>query len=145
MNDPFPLLSDLEVFTGTLVGESESLGEKGMTGTALTILNRVKTGLHWLTDGTIRGTCLRPFQYQCWEDANDLHRILNIINNNVLYGPYVTAMQIASTAMNYGLDDWTNNAVSYFDPPADPYWARGKTPCLIDVNRKYYDLKAIEK
>ena len=138
-------LSDLEILACTLVGESESLGEDGMTGTALTIVNRVRANLHWLGGYSVRGVCLQPQQYDCWNagDNTDRSRILEIAQNNPIYGPYVLAQRIAGDAIAGRLVDFTNGAVSYYDPPADPYWAKGKTPCFIDGKRQYFDLRAV--
>lgn len=136
-------LTDLQVFAATLLGESESLGMMGMEGTALTIINRAKADLLWMGGNTIRGVCLQPRQYSFWNGGGDLGRVLHIVNDNPLYGGYVQALHIASDGINGNLQDWTNGAVSYFDPPANPTWAKDKIPCLIDGKRKYYDLKAI--
>ena len=138
-------LTDLQVFAGTLLGESESLGERGMTGTACTILNRLAANLHWLGGNTIRGVCLQPEQYQCWGAGPDQIRVLSILDGTKPDAMLHLALSIASTAVAYGLHDITKGAISYYDSKSCPmpYWARGKTPCLVDQGRYYYDLKAV--
>lgn len=140
------VLSDVEIVACTLLGESENLGEDGMTGTALTIMNRAGANLHWLGGNTLRGVCLQNKQYDCWwpvANNDDRERILSISHTNPLYGPYILALRIASDALAENIVDFTNGAVSYFDPPAKPDWAEGKTPCYIQGKRQYYDLKAV--
>ena len=139
-------LTDIEIVACTLIGESESLGEQGMTGTALTIVNRAAANLHWLGGNTLRGVCLRPKQYQVWTPgSNDYARVLNVAENNPFYGPYVMALGIAGDALANRLTDFTDGAVSYYDSDScdTPGWARGKLPCYVEGARFYYDLKAI--
>lgn len=139
-------LTDLEIVVCTLIGESEALGEHGMTGTALTLINRAHANLKWLGGSTIRGVCLQKEQYDCWwpaEGNDDRARILQIAETNPLYGPYILGMRIAGDALAGRLTDFTNGAVSYFDPPASPSWAREKTPCYIDGSRLYFNLSSI--
>jgi hypothetical protein len=135
--------TDLEIFAGTLLGESESLGERGMEGTALTIINRAALDLHWMGGNTVRGVCLQKGQYDVWDGGADTNRVSQIMTQNVLYGPYVEAMQIADDGLAGRLQDWTNGAVSYVDPPAVAITHPGAEPCLVDGERKYYDLKAV--
>ena len=132
-----------QILALTCLGESESLGKRGMTGTALTIMNRANANLKWLGGITIRGVCLQPAQYDVWMPGKDRDRVIGIALNDPTYPAYLDAMQIASDAMTLALEDFTLGAVSYFDPPAHPYWAKGKNPCFIDGNRYYYDLEAI--
>ena len=138
--------TDLEIIAMTLIGESEGLGEEGMTGTALTLVNRTKANLHWLGGNTLRGVCLQKDQYDVWWPAtnnSDRDRVIMVADKNPVYGPYIMALGIAGDALNNRLPDVTKGAVSYFDPPADPYWAKGKTPCYVEGTRRYFDLKAI--
>lgn len=140
--------TDLEILAMTMTGESESLGERGLTGTALTIINRVKANLHWLGGNSVRGVCLQNDQYDVWwpqTNNSDRERVLDIAENHPAYGPYILSVRIAGDALAGRLVDFTNAAVSYYDSDScgEPYWAEGKTPCLIDGKRFYYDLEAI--
>lgn len=138
--------SDLEILACTLLGESEDLGEQGMTGTALTIVNRAAADLDWLGGTTLRGVCLQKSQYDCWwpqDNNDDRQRILLIASTNPLYGPYVVAQGVAKEALSGILTDFTHGAVSYYDPPAFPFWAKGKTPCYVEGARNYFNLAAI--
>jgi hypothetical protein len=145
--DIISTFSDLEIFAGTLIGEAESLGEQGMAETACTVLNRAAANLHWMGGNNVRDVCLAPSQYSTWNpgDNSDRERVINIIQNNPLYGPYVIATGIAQSAISGSLADCTNGAVSYYDSDgcAQPRWAIGKTPCYVNVARNYYDLTEV--
>ena len=136
-------LTDLEVLACTLIGEAESMGSQGMVEVANVILNRVKE--NWFAKD-IRDACLRPYQFSCWNqgDNADRSRILEIAQNNPLYGPYVNAMAIAGDAINDRLVDCTNDAVSYFNHKiCSPEWALGKTPCYVNEPVWYFNLDAV--
>ncbi len=143
MNDTDALTAQ-EILACTLIGESESLGPRGMTGTALTVLNRANANIHWLGGVTVRGVCLYPGQYDVWLPGDDRIRVMKIAQTDPSYPPYEEALKIASDVMTLSLEDFTCGAVSYFDPPANPKWARGKNPCFVDGNRYYFDLAAIK-
>ena len=139
-------LSDVEIVACTLVGESESLGETGMTGTALTLINRANANRGWMGGSTLRGVCLQKEQYDVWwppSNNEDRERVLTIARQNPLYGPYVSALRIAQDALNGNLVDYTNGAVSYVDPPANPSWAANNTPCYVEGSRRYFNLAAV--
>lgn len=141
-------LSTLEIFACTLIGESESLGQSGMLGTACTIVNRARANKKWMGGNDVRNVCLQKGQYDCWwpqSDNADRERILEIAQNNPLYGPYAAAVRIAQDAINGVLVDVTNSAVSYYDSDKcpEPYWTKGKEPCCVDNKRFYFDLATV--
>lgn len=139
--DPF---STVEILAMTAIGESESLGQKGMTQTICTVMNRVKANLVWMGGSDVRQVCLQKGQYDCWEpDCEDRERILVIAQNNPLYGPYVAALGIAQSAIAGTLVDITNNAVSYGDDGKKPEVNPGSQPCLIDGMRVFFNLLAV--
>jgi hypothetical protein len=142
-------LTDLQILACTLIGESENLGENGMSGTALTIMNRAAANIKWMGGSSARGVCLQPEQYDCWDPDpgnTDRQRIISIATTNPLYAPYALATRIASDAIAHRLTDFTNNAVSYYDSDqcSCPKTLVGKTPCYIDGARYYFDLKAVK-
>lgn len=134
--------SDLEILALTSVGESESLGQKGMQQTINTVMNRLSAQLHWM-GRNIREICLKPGQYDCWDAGKDRDRIIDIGKSNPLYGPYVTASLLARAALNGGLIDITCGAVSYVDGNAVACVHPHSKPCLIDGQRTFYDLIAV--
>ena len=137
--------SDTEIIAMTLIGESESKGHDYMVGTACTLMNRVKANLHWMGGDTLRGVCLQANQYDVWLLGADRDRVIQIATQNPLYDAYVDALGIAGQAIDGKLEDVTRNAVSYYDSDAcaEPYWAKGKTPCFTQGARYYFPLSAI--
>lgn len=141
------ILTDLEVFAATLIGEAESLGEQGMEEVACVILNRSKANLPWMGGCNVRQICLQPFQFSCWNnspDNADRKRILSIATSATVYAPFVLATRIAGDALAGRLADCTNNAVSYFDPRyCYPRWAKGQAVCYMNGDVWFFNLAAI--
>ena len=77
--------TDLEILALTAVGESDSLGEVGMTQTINTIMNRAAANLGWMGGSDVRQVCLQKGQYDCWwpeSNNEDRERILDIGTKN---------------------------------------------------------------
>lgn len=147
MIDPASLTSR-EVLALTAIGESESLGEVGMTETICTIINRAKANLKWMGGSDAKNVCLAHDQYDVWwpETGNaDRQRVLNIVANNPSYPAYLPALGIADSALAGGLVDVTNSAISYYDSDACdcPKDMVGKTPCYVNGARIFFDLAAV--
>ena len=144
MNDTDPF-NVQEVLALTAVGESESLGEKGMQQTINSVMNRAAADVHWMGGGDVRAICLQPGQYDCWDPGKDRERIISIGLSNPSYGPYVVALGLAARALAGDLPDICNGGVSYYDSVAcpEPYWAKDKPPCLVDGSRIFFDLASV--
>jgi hypothetical protein len=143
--DPF---STVQILALTAIGESESLGEQGMTETICTVMNRAQANLHWMGGSDVRAVCLAHDQFDVWwpETGNpDRQRVLDIATNNPSYGPYVVALGIAARATAGDLPDVTSGAVSYYDSDEcdPPGWSIGKTPCYVNGARLYFNLAAV--
>lgn len=137
--------SDTEILALTALGESESLGSKGMQQTINTVINRVGANLSWMGGSAIRNICLKPYQYSTWNPGanSDRERVINIGLNNPVYGPYIAALGLAAQALAGTLEDITKGAVSYADGGAKIKVHPGSEPCLMDGNRIFYNLKAV--
>jgi hypothetical protein len=136
----------LEVLALTALGESESLGEQGMTETICVAVNRAKANIKWMGGSDLRTVCLFPNQFDCWwpqSNNDDRDRIMQIGLDNPMYGPYLVALGIAGRAISGTLIDVTNGAVSYVDAPAKADVHPGSVPCLIRGNRTFYNLAAV--
>ena len=140
--------SELQIFSATLIGEFESLGEIGMIEGANVIMNRVKANKHWLGGDSARGVCLFPSQFSCWNDTpnnKDRQRIVSILESDKPYAPFIVATGIAGTALRGALIDRTGGAVSYINHfECDPIWARGKTPIYVHEPVWFFSLQQIE-
>lgn len=139
--DPF---CTLEILALTAIGESEDLGEVGMTQTINTIMNRTTADIGWMGGNDARAVCLQKGQYDCWDEGSgDRERILAIGLNHPAYGPYLVAVGIAERALAGTLVDTTNGAVSYVDGDTRADIHPGSAPCLIVGDRKFYNLEAV--
>jgi hypothetical protein len=137
-----------QVLALTAVGESDDLGETGMTETICTAINRAKANLEWMGGSDVKAVCLARNQYDVWwpQTGNaDRQRVLDIAQNNPSYRPYIAALGLAANALAGDLADVTNNAVSYYDSDEcpEPGWAKGKTPCHVNGARIFYNLAAV--
>jgi hypothetical protein len=142
--DNIDQFSDIEILALTAVGESDSLGERGMQQTINTIMNRVSANLHWMGGDNARNVCLQKGQYNCWDQGtSDRQRIISIGLQNPTYGPYITALSLAKSGIAGELLDITNGAVNYVDGDAHACVHKGSTPCLVYGQRTFYNLKAV--
>ena len=141
--DPF---CTLEILALTAIGESEDLGEVGMTQTINTIMNRAAADIGWMGGNDARAVCLQKGQYDCWWpqiNNDDRERIIKIALDNTTYGPYRIALQLAEKALAGNLPDTVNGAVSYADDGEKPDVHPGSQPCLVVGSRTFYGLEAV--
>ena len=139
-------LSDQQILALTAVGESDKLGEVGMTETVCTVMNRAKANIAWMGGSNVRNVCLARNQYDIWwpqTNNEDRQRVLDIAQNNPTYGPYVVALGIAASALAGDLVDITNGAVSYGDDGESPDVHPGSEPCLVNGGRVFFGLDAV--
>ena len=129
---------DVDILSRTLYGEARNEDRQGLIAVACTVLNRIKKrnmAGYEVIDGvktpTIAETCLRKWQYSCW-NKNDPNRKI-IIQVSTATAGFVSCVEIALAAAKGELEDITKGATHYYNPKAcpKPFWAEGKTPCVI--------------
>lgn len=59
---------DFEILTKTVWGEARGEPRLGKHAVAWTVINRWRSG-RWFGKETLADTCLIPWQYTCWKDA----------------------------------------------------------------------------
>ena len=111
-------LSDAEVVAKTLDGEAGNQGYRGQKAVANVIMRRAQLG--WQGEKTLRGVCLHPKQFSCWDIGPDLDRIMA--------GTNPQCMSLALLALANNLPDITNGADSYQVRGTNAYWSQGLTP-----------------
>src|SRR5574337_973675 len=119
-------LSDQEVIARTLWGEARSQGIMGMVAVACVIMNRTSMPGWWGT--SLRGVCLAPMQFSCWNDGDPQAEKMRSPINDM---EYVQASTIAEILFNHAINDITNGADHYRAEYAHPVWADGKIPTYI--------------
>jgi N-acetylmuramoyl-L-alanine amidase len=120
-----------------------------MTAVACVVVNRCHAAQQYVIahgrphpefgDGTIADCCLRPEQFDTWNDDDPN---LEVIKAVTLDDPvFKEAWDIATQAVNGELADVTNGALFYYakSMPEPPYWAKGKTPCADIGNQLYFN------
>ena len=126
------LTSDLDVLFGTIDGEAEDQPVDGWIAVGSSVANRAATAAtrpHLFGDGSIKGACLMPEQYDCWSPGKDHDRIMALDLDNLSY----TQQQIMHTTqqiLSKQVSDPTFGATYYYAKqiPA-PSWVSGAFFC----------------
>ena len=100
----------LDVFARTLWGEARGEGLVGMEAVACVIRNRAAHPGWWGKD--IRGVCLAPQQFSCWNAGDPNLPKLKAVT--AADGQFSVALQAANAAASGTLADITDGADSYF-------------------------------
>ncbi len=71
--------------------------------------------------------------------------MLQIVDTNPLYGPFVYAQGIAADLLKGTIKDVTSGACGYFNSKTvmAPSWAVGRTPCHTNGPILFYDRSAM--
>ena len=129
--------SDQEILAKTAWGENRGGGNDGMQSVINVIVNRAKTPCWWGT--SIRSVCIKPMQFDCWNDNDpNLEKLIAV---NINDGAYATAIDLSIQAIAGKLPDITNGACYYFAKSMNPWplWARGKLPCADIANQLFFN------
>lgn len=115
----------------TIYGEARGEGFIGMKAVAHVLLNRAR-----IKNQSLDEVCLKPWQFSCW-NKNDPNREklekLEIETNQI-------ALQCAAALSEAEQeDDFTKGATHYHTNNIEPKWAKGKTPCFIHKNHRFYN------
>lgn len=132
------LLSEREVVACTLWGEARNQGAEGMRAVACVIANRLRTRYRNCT--TAQAVCLDPFQFSCWL-KNDPNQPRMLALARAPDGPYRQALAIADELLARNLNDISRSARHYYalSMRQPPTWARGKTPCIVIGEHKFFN------
>lgn len=114
------LVSDDLLGIVTLFQEAEGESYPGKVAVAEVILRR--TARRYMSDGTVAGTVLRPFQFSGWNTGSTNRiRSLKLNDDDPAVRECIRAWNHAKAGSNT-----TGNAVHYFNPElCFPDWARG--------------------
>jgi hypothetical protein len=123
-------LSDIEVYACTILGEAPPASLIGAYSVAWAMKNRMLADVSqdgkpdWWGEG-IRGVCLAPWQFSCWND-NDPNRarILEARGNAKSEG-FIRALGVAAAVHGYLIPDPTRGSTHYYNPRIvkQPSWA----------------------
>lgn len=122
---------DLEVLARTLYGEIRGGSEAQIRNVAHVILNRFETG--YRANGSIKGACLAPMQFSCWNPGTDS---LTTLQNLPTSNPELSKLRnIASTV----IDERKSGAAPPFDSLVRHYHNHFVNPNWADAARVVLD------
>jgi N-acetylmuramoyl-L-alanine amidase len=105
------LFSEESIVLATLWAECRSEPLEGMLAVAEVIRRRTKD--HYNSDGTLTGTCCKPYQFSCWnQDDKQRLRMLNLSDQDSM------VMRMRDVWENSEFTDYSNGAVLYYSPDA---------------------------
>lgn len=124
---------DIITLAKTLWGEARGEGQQGMAAVAWVVRNRaaVAAKIHYpqFGDGTIKGTCLVPWQFSSWNPGN-YRQSVEAVTLDVQ--SYQVCMMVALRVLFDEIPDPTENAKFYWaDTIPTPRWAIGKKSIKI--------------
>lgn len=143
-------LSDQQVVALTLWGEARSERIEGRIAIACVLRNRVTTqrrAFGW----TLRGACLKPWQFSCWLDAGGRANhalVMDAARGLIVERPLPVRLReclwIADGLIRDQFQDTVRGATHYYSPagmvPRDrvPEWARGRVPVVVVGHHRFY-------
>lgn len=127
---------DLEFMARTIWGEARGEGRQGKYAVAYVIMNRVKANKKHYGGSTIKGVCLKPWQFSCWnKDDPNLPKLKAVALGDPIFNECVKItldVMLAASGSNYGVADPSNGATHYYvDGSPVPAWRKGRKPCAI--------------
>lgn len=127
---------DLEIMARTVWGEARGEGRLGKYAVAYVIMNRAKANKSHYGGSTVRGVCLKPWQFSCWNQNDpNLPKLKAVQPGDPALNECITiALDVASAAnrADYGIADPSQKATHYYvDGSPTPSWRKGLKPCAI--------------
>lgn len=129
----YTMNKDIDILARTIYGEARGEIADGQRAVGLVVINRYKSG-KWYAGASIADTCLKPFQFSCWNKKDPNCAKITMATEAVLK-PY---WELAERLLNGELADITNGATHYHTKNCHPAWSKGKLPCAIIGNHIFY-------
>jgi len=126
-------LSEREVYAKTLYGEARGESERGQEAVAWVIKNRANKNRDYWGGGSIKGVCLKPGQFECWNGRSDIE-----IKEP---GAYDKCSKVANRVYDADpRDDPTRGADHYNNPDKEGYpaWTKNCTKTFKIGNHQFY-------
>lgn len=135
MVDP-QTLDETDVLIRTVYGEARGESAAGQAAVAWVILNRAAKGrAHMGT--TIKGVCLKPSQFSCWNSNDPNRNSLLTLNKNS--EPYKNIGKVVEEVLNGTRTDDTKGSTHYHTSRVKPNWANNKNPVVTIGNHLFYN------
>jgi N-acetylmuramoyl-L-alanine amidase len=137
------LTSDLQVLAATVYGEARGDGRLGQEAVACVVTNRVAlrhvTDRKQFGDGTVRGCCLVPEQFSCWNRGDPNRAKLFALDFVTAEASLSGCIAVAAQALAGALADPTHGATFY--KVSTLAWPRewgAETPPLATIGRQSF-------
>lgn len=129
----------LDTAAKTVWGEARGEGVLGRLAVARVIVNRWRrTDGQFAKDRSILETCLRPFQFSCWnKDDPNLPAMQTLDANDKMYRKCLISVLEAIDTPDDA--DLTKGATHYATKDIEPYWAKGKEPCAVLGRHRFWN------
>lgn len=110
---------DLDTMARTLIGEVDGEPFTGQAGVAWVIRTRAEHPTWW--GHGIEGVCRAPKQFSCWNDPENVRRLLAFAVEN---SRYLHAVAVAALVLHGNMSDPTHGATHYmrFDVLSKTHW-----------------------
>lgn len=135
---------EIDLLARTVYGEARGETSTGQQAVMSTILNRVKKG-GWY-GATVEDVVLKPYQFSCWNaktvgttnktELSNYNQMINATVDSDFIFAYLH--QLATTALNEGLHDYSGGATHYHAKSIKPYWADRLTKTAEIGNHVFY-------
>lgn len=129
-------LPEREVYAKTLFAEPRGEIEQGQIWVAWVIKNRARMSRSYWGGSTIKGVCLKPGQFECWNNKNDIHIPRNEEHD------YQKIRRLTDRIYDEpNSNDPTGGADHYYNPNKvyrTPEWTTRCTPLQKIGNHQFY-------
>lgn len=125
---------DILTLARTMWGEARGEDNEGMQAVCCTIINRFNSK-KWYAGKTIAETCLKPWQFSCW-NPTDPNRLKML---KLTYVELKRELDLIKEVTGGVYNDITSGATHYYNPRVcKPKWATGKVPCYSHGNHLFF-------
>lgn len=125
---------DYEILAKTIFGEARGESFAGQVAIACVVINRWKAH-KWFSGKSIASTCLKPYQFSCWNKSDPNSQILAKL-------PYTTYSKYFPAIKEAINNDITVGATHYHVRGLNPAWAKNHKPCKqIGAHLFYNDIE----
>jgi len=130
--------ADIDIFARTIYGEARGEDQASRISVGHAIINRWRsTTGQWSKDDTLATTCLRPWQFSCWNegDPNLVRMMAATLNAKLFRTCYIAALEALNTKdTTLGARHYHTAAMGW--PRA---WGRKKIPCYETGGHLFYN------
>lgn len=129
---------DLLVLAQTLYGEARgefpNHGLAALIAVANVVVNRLKKGFA----KNVRGVCLAPHQFSCWNHGDpNFDHIQKLNPKSVIFQ---ICLNVAENVLSEKWPDLTDGCDHYHAKTVHPYWSAYRNPKRIFGNHLFYNL-----